>query len=114
MINSNDVLKFYTHIRFQTRLDNGIAADGSLRNIRVLNDGISFYGKIIMENITKAQRDLTVLGIKNLRRAGLGRNRVFGKLEITGEDEEGTAIDILVKKALKKRILLIFRTLFLE
>ena len=46
----SEVLKTFTSIRYQTALENGIAAKGSLHNLNVLNAGVEFFGKIEILN----------------------------------------------------------------
>ena len=45
-----DVLKNFTAIRYQTKLENGIAADRSLHNLNVLHAGENFFGKVEIMN----------------------------------------------------------------
>ena len=37
---ATEVLNAFTSLRYQTRLEDGVAADGSLHNLRVLEDGL--------------------------------------------------------------------------
>ncbi|MBR2214457.1 MAG: hypothetical protein IJ849_01705 [Selenomonadaceae bacterium] len=76
-----DILEQYTSLRYQTKLTNGIAAEGSLHNMRVVDEGLTFTG--IMELTGENAPDylpLLALATRNLRRAGLKRNRGFGRL----------------------------------
>ena len=78
-----EVLNALTSIRYQTKLDNGIAAEGSLHNMRVLDDGIKFFGRITLLNADEKVLNLLALAIKNLTCAGMKRNRGFGRLKCT-------------------------------
>ena len=80
-----DVLKTFTSVRYQTKLENGITAKGSLHNLNVLNKGIEFFGKLEILNHTDEVLNLMALAIKNLTFAGTKRNRGFGRIscEIT-------------------------------
>ena len=80
-----EVLNALTSIRYQTKLDNGIAAEGSLHNMRVLDDGIKFFGRITLLNADEKVLNLLALAIKNLTCAGLKRNRGFGRLKCTAD-----------------------------
>ena len=80
-----EVLNALTSIRYQTKLDNGIAAEGSLHNMRVLDDGIKFFGRITLLNADKKVLNLLALAIKNLTCAGMKRNRGFGRLKCTAD-----------------------------
>lgn len=93
-----DVLNTFTAIRYQTKLENGIAADGSLHNMRVLNSGIEFFGKIILLNGNEKILTLLALAIRNLSSAGTKRNRGFGKIECTINFDDGKNEDFYIKK----------------
>lgn len=76
----DDVLKTFTSIRYQTALENGIAAKTSLRNLNVLNAGLKFFGKVEILNGNDKVLNLMALAAKNLTAAGTKRNRGFGKI----------------------------------
>ena len=80
-----EVLNAFSSIRYQTKLDNGIAAEGSLHNMRVLDDGIKFFGRITLLNADEKVLNLLALAIKNLTCAGMKRNRGFGRLKCTAD-----------------------------
>ena len=96
----SDILNAYTSIRYQTKLDNGIAAEGSLRNIRVLNAGEKFYGTVELLNADDSDKNLIVLALKNLNCAGSKRNRGFGRISCSAEID-GLTTEKIVKKFLK-------------
>lgn len=75
-----DVLKNFTSIRYQTKLKNGIAADGSLHNLNVLDAGTEFFGTIEILNSNDKVLNLMSLAMKNLKSAGTKRNRGFGRI----------------------------------
>ena len=81
-----DVLKTFTSIRYQTALENGIAAKNSLHNLNVLNAGLKFFGKLEILNCNDKVLNLIVLAAKNLTAAGTKRNRGFGKISCTIEN----------------------------
>lgn len=83
-----DVLKTFTSIRYQTKLENGIAAKGSLHNLNVLNAGIEFFGKIEILNCNEKVLNLMALTLKNLSSAGTKRNRGFGRISCTANFEK--------------------------
>lgn len=96
-----DVLNLFTSLRYQTKLEDGIAANGSLHNLRVLDAGIKFFGKITLLNANEKIYDLLALAIKNLSTAGAKRNRGFGRLECTAKFN-GITSDELVEKFFAK------------
>ncbi|SEH22440.1 RAMP superfamily CRISPR-associated protein [Selenomonas sp. KH1T6] len=79
----NDVLEQYTSLRYQTRLDRktGTAADGSLHNMRVVEAGLYFEGKIEVIGGTARHFKLLALAFKNLTQAGVKRTRGFGSID---------------------------------
>ena len=78
-----EILNSYTSLRYQTKLENGIAAEGSLHNLRVLDAGTKFFGKITLLNADKKVLNVLALAIKNLTAAGMKRNRGFGRIKCT-------------------------------
>lgn len=72
----------YTSIRYQTAIDKetGIADDGSLHNLRVVDAGLQFVGNIyLLQELPKAETILNK-AVMNLRYAGAKRNRGCGHI----------------------------------
>ena len=69
----------YTSVRYQTAIDeNGIADEGSLHNMRVVDAGLKFTGSIcLLQEVPKAQ-EILKKALMNLRYAGAKRNRGCG------------------------------------
>ena len=95
-----DVLKQYSTLRYQTRLENGIAANHSLHNLRTLNADIVFYGTIEIKNGTLRQEQIIALALENLSTAGLKRNRGLGKIAARLTNREQAK---LIEEALQGR-----------
>ena len=78
----------YTSIRYQTAIDeNGIADEGSLRNLRVVDAGLKFTGSIsLLQDVPKAQ-EILAKALLNLRYAGAKRNRGCGHIRCRLMDE---------------------------
>lgn len=83
----------YTSIRYQTAIDeNGIADDGSLRNLRVvdadlMDADLKFTGSIsLLQDVPKAQ-EILAKALLNLRYAGAKRNRGCGHIRCRLMDE---------------------------
>lgn len=91
------VLNSFTSLRYQTQLKNGVAADGSLHNLRVLDAGLKFFGRITVLNADKKILTLLALAMKNLSSAGTKRNRGFGRIKCTA-DFDGKSADELAEK----------------
>ncbi|TYZ22932.1 RAMP superfamily CRISPR-associated protein [Selenomonas ruminis] len=94
-----DVLQQYTSLRYQTKLENGVAFKGSLHNMRVVKAGVKFSGVIGLEG-EEAEKYLVLLAAAccNLRTAGLKRNRGFGRIRCDFQEagnEKRTARSIL-------------------
>lgn len=96
-----EVLNSFTSLRYQTKLEKGVAAEGSLHNLRVLNAGTKFYGRITLLNAEEKILNLLALAMKNLSVAGTKRNRGFGRIKCTASFN-GTDSDKLVEKFLAK------------
>lgn len=88
-ISSKDVLNAYSEIRYQTAIakETGIAKDGSLHNMRLIDKDIIFEG--LVEIIDEQPEDFEFLGyaLVNLRYAGAKRNRGSGRIRCTIEKE---------------------------
>ena len=98
-----DILNSYSSVRYQTKLENGIAADGSLRNLRVLNAGVEFFGTVTVINSSNRVLNLIALALKNLSSAGTKRNRGFGHITCTATCDKISTTDI-IEKFLKKAV----------
>jgi len=80
-LKSLEVLEYFTHIRYQTAMKDGVAKEGSLRSSRVLKPSNSFELYIDGE-LNKNQKDLLDKACLNLRRVGTNRNRGFGRVKV--------------------------------
>ena len=71
----------YTSVRYQTAIDeNGIADEGSLHNMRVVDAGLKFTGSIcLLQDVPMAQ-EILKKALMNLRYAGAKRNRGCGHI----------------------------------
>ena len=99
---ASDVLNSFTSLRYQTKLEKGIAAEGSLRNLRVLEAGIKFFGKIILLNADEKTFNLLALAMKNISCAGTKRNRGFGRIKCSAIFDATLTSDDLAKKFFAK------------
>lgn len=82
IFNQDSLWESYTSIRYQTAIDKetGIADDGSLRNLRVVDAGLKFTGSIyLLQDVPKAE-DIIEKALLNLRYAGAKRNRGCGNI----------------------------------
>lgn len=100
-ITANDVLERYTSIRYQTAInaETGVAMEGSLRNLRVVDSPCRFEGVVELTEAVKDCEGLLALALQNLRSAGLKRNRGFGQITCFIKDEKTQSQ--LVAKALE-------------
>lgn len=78
IISPTDVLELFSSIRYQTKLEKGVAKKGSFRNIRVVDENVNFYGVIAADKLSEEALELLALAVRNLRAAGMNRNRGFG------------------------------------
>ncbi|GAB5046623.1 RAMP superfamily CRISPR-associated protein [Thermodesulfovibrio sp. TK110] len=81
IINPESIRKYYTELRQQTAIDEGVAREHSLRIIRLLKKGKVFEGKVILEKDSEELLMLLSLACLNLRRFGTRRNRGFGEIK---------------------------------
>lgn len=82
VITPEDVLEEYTELRYQTKLDeNGVTAQGSLHNMRVVDKGQTFVGEIELFIDGEKEQLLLALALNNLHYIGSKRNRGFGEIE---------------------------------
>ena len=91
-----DVLETYSSIRYQTEIDKetGTAAEHSLHNMRVLDEGQVFTGTLTLvlaegREDFRPYEELLAVAMANLRTAGMKRNRGFGVLECSMEGQSG-------------------------
>lgn len=84
---SNSIVSLFTSVRGQTRIDeNGIAQDGSLRYMRVLNQYSSLDGKplrfVADVNVDGKDKELLERCCRATRHIGTNRNRGLGNVEM--------------------------------
>ena len=96
-----DVLESYTSLRYQTRIDpaTGTAADTSLHNMQVLDEGLVFSGTLGLKNGDLRSLSILALAVRNLTQAGLKRSRGFGRLACTLEQGGRDVMQPLLKWA---------------
>ncbi|MBI4854565.1 MAG: CRISPR-associated protein [Acidobacteria bacterium] len=82
IVTNEQILKTFTEIRQQTKIDNGgVAYEHSLRTIRVLNKGLTFYGNVEIRTDQEQITNTLLLACLNFRRFGTKRNRGFGEVK---------------------------------
>ena len=79
------VLNSYTSVRYQTSIDKitGTTVEGSLHNMRVVDEDVKFIGEIKLLQPTAVNYKIISYALKNLRFAGAKRNRGCGKITCT-------------------------------
>ncbi|MEI6885555.1 MAG: RAMP superfamily CRISPR-associated protein [Bacteroidota bacterium] len=86
-ITRSEVINHFTTLRMMTRIEDGIAADTSLRTIRVLKKGLLFTGDLIFDTSQlEIFNDVSSL----TRRIGSMRNRGLGHIQCTLQDITST------------------------
>jgi CRISPR/Cas system CSM-associated protein Csm3 (group 7 of RAMP superfamily) len=80
----------FTQVRRSTRLENGLAAEHSLRTIRVLDKGLSFKGSISPSDGELDEERIQFLNLvmNNLRYLGSNRNRGLGLVKVQDINQE--------------------------
>ena len=79
----SELAEIFTSIRSRTKMDNGKAAQGTLRTVRVLNKGLVYEFPVSMSEET---HDFFELCVKSLRSIGLNRSRGLGEVECSLND----------------------------
>lgn len=103
-LSSNDILNSLTDVRSFTAIDkDGIAKEGSLRQIRVINKGLKINSEVKFRNeIDNDELTLFGLSVLALRHIGLMCSRGKGNVKCTllknGQDITNTIIDNLREK----------------
>lgn len=80
-----NVLSFYSYVRTQTSIDyeTGVAAEGSLRTMRVANKGLSFLAEIEMPEQCFSDFDSCC---KIMTHMGMSQTRGLGEVRVTVEE----------------------------
>lgn len=99
LLTAQDLLEEYTSIRYQTRLENGVAADGALRNLRVVDAGVTFYGTMELVH-GDAYLPLVAAALRNLKEVGGKRSRGFGRIRCTMALADGRTGGDLIEEVL--------------
>ena len=103
LLNSHDVLEEYTSIRYQTKLEAGVAVKHSLHNMRVVNPGLVFHGLVeLAGDSAEEYLPFLLLAIRNIRSAGMKRNRGFGSVECRISLKDGRDADELLTAYLER------------
>lgn len=103
LVSAQDVLSLYTSLRYQTMIDRetGTAAETSLRNIRVADEGLVFGGTVRIKGGTRKKLAILALALRNLSQAGMKRNRGFGRISCAMLQHGKDIRSVLVDDALK-------------
>lgn len=103
LVSAQDVLSLYTSLRYQTMIDRetGTAAETSLRNIRVVDEGLAFCGAVRLKGGTRKKLTILALALRNLSQAGMKRNRGFGRISCAMLQHGKDIRSVLVDEALK-------------
>lgn len=91
--NAVNVAKLFTSVRGQTRLENGVKVENTLRSTRVLNHydplapenakEMELYAKLYLESADRDVKELLELCCMATRHMGSNRNRGMGNVEFT-------------------------------
>jgi len=103
LVSAQDVFSLYTSLRYQTMIDRetGTAAETSLRNIRVVDEGLTFCGTVRLKGGTRKKLTILALALRNLSQAGMKRNRGFGRISCAMLQHGKDIRSVLVNEALK-------------
>lgn len=98
------VLDQYASVRYQTAInpETGVAQENSLRNMRVLDAGLTFVGEIRILGGDKDCLRTLALAVRNLSQCGGKRTRGFGQIACTLTQNGKDVLVPLVEEALSK------------
>ena len=89
------ILETFTEIRQQTKINNdGVAFEHSLRTVRVLKKGLTFWGQVRIETSDEQILNTLLFACQNFRRFGAKRNRGFGQVKCTLLDKNNQPLSI--------------------
>lgn len=98
-LSKNNIIDYFTNIRMNTAIDkDGMAKDGSLRTLRVLNKGIEFTGDVECDSDFENELGLICIYTRHI---GSKRNRGFGEIRLKLVDASDNNLDI-TEIAIKK------------
>lgn len=84
----------FTNVRYSTRLEDGVAAEGSLRSERVLKKDLELFANIeILEELTAEEEKIYEYGLKALKHIGYKKSRGRGLVKfelLENKDEKNT------------------------
>ncbi|MDR0999894.1 MAG: hypothetical protein LBL96_03695 [Clostridiales bacterium] len=81
----SELAEVYTNVRSRTKMENGIAAEGTLRTARVLNRGQVYEFLVTLDEESLAFFEMCV---KSLRSMGLNRSRGLGEVKCYLQDAQ--------------------------
>ena len=96
-----------TDIRYATKInrETGTSQDHSLRSMRVLNKGVTFYSDIYSdEKLNEDELGLLICGVKGLKHLGTLRSRGKGEVRCTLKIDNKILSDKEIKKLVEKVI----------
>ena len=98
------VLDQYASVRYQTAInpETGVAQENSLRNMRVLDAGLTFVGEIRILGGDKDCLRTLALAVRNLSQCGGKRTRGFGQIACTLTQNGKDVLVPLVEEALSQ------------
>ncbi len=85
------ILDYFTAVRINTAIEDGITKEHSLRKVRVICKGFVFEGNIEINDSTTAY-DLALI-CQNVRYIGSNRNRGLGEIQLTLKDNAGNSVN---------------------
>ncbi|MCI2779026.1 RAMP superfamily CRISPR-associated protein [Clostridium perfringens] len=81
-LNSEEVLESLTEVRSFTRIENGVAQDGSLRSSRVIKKGLILYCNLeSIKELNKKELGILACSLRSLQSIGMMRSRGKGEVK---------------------------------
>lgn len=101
ILSPGNILDYFTTIRTQTAIENGVAKDDTLRVTRVIKKGNIFYCPLTVENCSEEEKTFIKDIIQCIRHIGAQRNRGLGHVSCKLEENLKNSENDLSKRSLK-------------
>lgn len=88
-LTADQIKNYYTQVVYQTKIEDGLAKDGSLRRLGVMKPMVTFETEVYLhwddDKTLEGAEELLIRGCQNLLHLGTSRNRGFGRVNVQME-----------------------------
>lgn len=106
LVHQQNVLELYTYSRTQTKIDSetGMAEETSLRTMRVLKKGLSFYAHVDCTKVNEEEKKLLTDAICITKHIGLNRTRGLGLVDMHLSSEKTEDVQVKISDGSKTNL----------